>query len=501
MYKSLFISILLLPVISLPAGAVPKEVILYRQSACVTELTKVRFQSSGKQFHNCIVIISGQADPASFLAVAIRNDRIKIEDIAWRKLPNDEEAGIKALRREAKQLKEEKNGLLADLEGIENQLQFWQQQTKAKAKTPAEAGVISANIGKNTKKAFLQKLLIAQEITRLEKRSKGIEEQLNGYDGAAQSLWQGTITFSGVALPEALLSYSYTLTGCGWCPIYRLDAVIAQDKIKFAWEAEVWQNSGQIWQDVDVRLALTPLPFSPLTPLTMPSPLLKPEDAPQPKRGKSTMKHKPPPAASGQTNDEEPPLPAAVPGDFPVQQVVKITLSSGSRQKIILKEEDWPADLDYLVRPEYDLRAYLRAHVHLSAAKEIPRGEAVFFRNGSLLRKGEFAFTGQQGTIFIGQDPLVAVARCLPPGEASAGSKQPQLCCWEAQNNHTLPIKLRIEETAPAAAGGTIKPSLSPGPVPVEEKPGLWVWTLDLPAGEKKTLLSRPELAAPAAGE
>lgn len=493
-YKSLFISILLLPIISLPAGAAPKEVTLYPQGAQVTELTKVRFQQSGKLLYNCYVTISGQADPLSFQAAPLQNDLIKIEDVAWRRLPKDEEVAVKVRRREAKQLQEEKNGLLADLEGLENQLQFWQQQTKAKAKTPAEAGVIAANLGRNTKKAFLQKLTVSQELARLDKRIKEIEEEINTAAGAGQALWEGTITFSGVAQPEAWLSYSYTLTRCGWRPAYRLDAVIPQDKIKFAWEAEVWQNSGQIWQDVDIRLAQTHAAVSPPPPLTLPSPLLKHEAAIPPKRIKSPRKKKTA-AASGPTNDQETSLSPVSLGDFPLLQVVRTTLPSGLRQKIILLAENWPAALDYLARPECEPQASLQAHVHLPVSKEIPRGEALFFRNGSLLRKGEFDFSGQQKSIFVGRDPLVTVTRFLSPGTSSDKSDLTRQRRWEAQNNHSSPIKLRVEEALPLAAAGVMSnPSLSSTSAPMEEKPGLWIWTLDLQAGEKKALLHRTEL-------
>lgn len=412
MHRSVSICIFLLSFTAAPLGAAPQEIILYREAARVTELTKVRFQPEGKQLHLCLITLPGQADPASFQALPLGNDLVKIEDISWRRLPKKgDEAGLKARRRAAGQLKESKNGLLAELEGIESQLQFWQQQTKAKAKTPAEAALIAANIGRNTKKAFLQKLSVSQEITLLDRRIKQLEEEINASDSAAQALWEGTITVSGTAAPpEVLLSYSYTLSGCGWRPVYRLDAVIPENKIKFNWEAEVWQNSGVIWQDVGMRLALTPPPpVSSPSSLAPPSPFVEPDAATHPKKSKSPGKKKPlPSAAGGQSDDAEAPASPAFPGDFPLQQVVKTTLPPGLRKKIILQEENWPAAFDHLARPDNDSQVYLQAHVRFPVTREIPRGEAVFFLNGSFLRRGEFLFSGRQESIVIGQDPLVS---------------------------------------------------------------------------------------------
>jgi hypothetical protein len=143
---------------SCPAWATPKEVIIFPQAARVTEQTKARLILEGKDLRKAVIIIPGTADPASFVASLPSEAKLKLEDHSWRKAPRDEDSEIKDRRRQIKQLREERNGLQASLHGLDNQIQFWQQQTKAKAKTTTDAGIIAAAIGKNIKKAFQEKL-------------------------------------------------------------------------------------------------------------------------------------------------------------------------------------------------------------------------------------------------------------------------------------------------------------------------------------------------------
>lgn len=501
MQNLLFFGICLLTLLSVPAGAALKEVTLYREAARLTELTKVRVRPAGKAFHQCEIIIPGQADPASFMATPLHGDPIKIEDITWRKLANEEGATFKARRRELSQRQEERNGLLADLEGVENQLLFWQQQTKVRAKTPTEAVVISANIGRNTKKALQQKLNVSKEISRLDRRIKEIEAEISDSDGAGQAKWEGTITFSGVAQQEISLSYSYTITGCGWRPCYRLDADLLGEKIKFGWGAEVWQNSGQLWQQVEIRLALFPAPLAAPIPPALSTELNMADAAVPAKRNSSTGKKKLPPAGdSGQDAVEEASVTMPSSGDFFLQPLAGTTLTSGLRTRIILQEESWPVDFDYLARLDYQPQAYLQAHLRRPLEREIPRGDALYYRNGSLLHKGEFVVSGRQESIFFGLDPLVTITRFLISGVSSGQDDHPPHCRWEAKNDHLLPVKVLIEESlSSSATAGKSRSSASAVAASAEEQPGLWVGRLDIPAGGNKALLHHSNLIPTAA--
>ena len=484
------------------ALATPKEITIFPQAARVTEITRVRLLPEGKDLRKAVIVLPGTADPASLVASLPPEAKLKVEDQTWRKSPHDEDGVIKELRRQIRQVREERNGLQASLHGLDNQIQFWQQQTKAKAKTTIEAGVIAAAIGKNIKKAYQEKLNLVPEIPRLDKKIKELEEELSLTRGKDDLLgvWEVTFLFSsvaaGVPANDILLTYGYTLTGCGWQPAYRLDARPARGEILFGQEAEVWQNSGQPWNDVVVQLTTSTAPASFLTPAALPPWNVKPREGIKTKVKRTADKAKALPrltegAAEGPVPAEGNEAPAvAPPDDFNLQPAGRKTIPAGSRLKIKLSEEVWPAAFGYLARPGQSPQAFISALFNFPEARKIPPGQAMLSRQGALLGKGSFSLSGKQGLLFFGQDPQVTVIRQLL-------TDQPKHRQWrlEARNDHAAPIKLRIEESAPQAHDARIKVKLLA--VGAEEKPGLLSWDLELAAGEKKTLLWGIELEAP----
>lgn len=492
-FSNLPACILVLLFFTCPAWAIPKEVTIFPQAARVTEITKVRLLPEGKELRKAVISVPGTTDPASFAAYPSPEAKLRLEDLAWRKSPRDEDAMIKDLRRQIKQLREERNGWQATLQSLDNQIQFWQQQTKARAKTTTEAGVIAAAIGKNIKKAVQDKLNLGPEIPRLDKKIKDLEEELNRTPGKGDQtwVWEVTILFSGLPAGspsgDVLLTYSYSLTGCGWQPAYRLDARPLRAEILFSQEAEVWQNSGQPWNDVVVQLATFTAPASFLAPDLLPPGNVKPREGVKAKAKRPADKAKilPGPAEG----DEAPP--ALTSEDLKLWPVGRKTIPSGSHLKIKLDEETWPAVFGYLARPSRNPQAFISALVDFPEARKIPPVQALFSHQGALIGNGTFSLSGKQGFLFFGPDPQVMVSRQLLTDQ----SRRQQ---WrlEARNDHTAPIKLRIEESAPQAPDARIKVKLLAAGA--EEKLGLLSWEIGLAPGERKTLVYGLEIDSPA---
>jgi uncharacterized protein (TIGR02231 family) len=473
---------------SCPAWATPKEVTLFPQAARVTEQTKARLITVEKDLRKAVIVIPGTADPASFVASLPSETKLKLEEYSWRKAPHDEDSEIKDRRRQIKQLREERNGLQASLHGLDNQIQFWQQQTKAKAKTPIEAGIIAAAIGKNIKKAFQEKLNLGPEIPRLDKKIKELEEEFNLTRGKDDQpwMWEVTILLYGVTVNDVLLTYSYTLTGCGWQPAYRLDARPQRREILFGQEAEVWQNSGQHWNDVLVQLTTFPTPASFLAPAALPAWTIKPREGMKTKGKRTTEKAK---ALPGIAEGSEA-LAVASPDDLKLWPAGRKTIPSGSRMKIKLYEEVWPAFFSYLARPGQSPQAFISALFTIPEARKLPPGQAMFAHLGALLGKSNFSLSGKQGLLYFGQDPQVTVTRQLL-------TDQPKLRQWhlEARNDQAAPIILRIEESIPQTHDARIKVKLLAADA--EEQPELLSWEVELAAGERKTLTYGIELETP----
>jgi len=471
-----------------PSWAIPREVIIFPQAARVTEQTKVRLTPEGKDLRKAVIVIPGTADPSSFQLSPPAEGKLELNDLTWRTLPHDEATGIKDLRRQIKQLKEERNSQQASLHSLDNQIQFWQQQTKSRAKTTVEAGIIAAAIGKNIKKAFQEKLNLSPEIPRLDKQIKELEARLNLAQGKDDqpSLWEITIVFSGVPagapVNDALFAYSYTLTGCGWQPAYRLDSRPARGEILFGREAEVWQKTGQHWNDVLVQLATFAAPVSFLAPPAFPPGTIKPREGIKTTGKRSADKGKAQPGAlEGPGPAEASTEGIGAPDDLKLWPAGRKTILTGTRLKIKLYEELWPATFGYLARPGQSPQAFISALFNLPESRKIPPGQATFFHQGGLLGKEYFSLSGKRGVLFFGQDPQITVTRQLLVD-------QPQLRQWrlEARNDQRTPIKLRIEERTPQIPDSRLKAKLHAAGA--EEKSGLLSWEVEMAAGESKIL-------------
>jgi hypothetical protein len=181
----------------------------------------------------------------------------------------------------------------------------------------------------------------------------------------------------------------------------------------------------------------------------------------------------------------------------------KVTLPAGARQRVKVQEEPWTADFTYLVRPSLSGMAFVRAFVNFLEAREIPSGQAIFMMDGAILGKRQFAFAGREGSLFFGADPLVSVKVDLlsrQSGEKTfLADKQTYQWEWQTdiENKRSSTVKIRVEESLPQSRDRRIKLTLKNEPEPSEQNIATWIWNLEIPAGQKKSILTTVNLEAP----
>ena len=254
--------------------ATVKEVTLFPNSAKISETAKINPQcDKGK----CISIITlpPQADPESLVVSLPPQSRVKIEDVQVKPIQVQDEARIAELRKQIAGLEGEKKEMQSKLQALDAQLQFWQAQTKAKTKTVADSYKLSDAIGKNVRKSSQEKFAIETQLEKIEKNIKKLQEELNQAAGKKETAWEITLTISGSNQNEISLSYTYSLAGCGWLPLYRIEALPADKSVSFSWDAEIWQSSGEDWKQVQLNLA-TLQPVINVNPPEMPEWIIKP---------------------------------------------------------------------------------------------------------------------------------------------------------------------------------------------------------------------------------
>jgi uncharacterized protein (TIGR02231 family) len=481
--------------------ATVKEVTLFPNSAKISETTKINPQcDKGK----CISVITlpSQADPESLVVSLPTQSHIKIEDVQVKPVPVQDEIKIAELRKQIAGLEASKKEMQAKLQALEVQLQFWQAQTKAKTKTLADTNKLADAIGKNVRRANQEKFAVEIQLEKSDKNIKKLQDELNQIAGKKETAWEMTLTTSGVGQNEIIFSYTYSLAGCGWLPLYRIEALPSGKSVSFSWEAEIWQSSGEDWKQVQLNVA-TLQPVINVNPPEIPAWIIKPRVLYKASRNKDAA------AASlmqkeASDNDTLGAAPAETRNTtYSVWSLGQKNITAGSRQRLKIKDESWPAEFLFLARPAINPQAFVRALVKLDKPAEIPPGQAIFVIDGAILGKREFFFAGSEGELFFGTSPLISVTSSTITDQSDTKTifqdKQTRSWQWliEAKNSSNTDIKLRIEEPVPQARNKKIHLNFKQNPEPEEKDPSKFVWLLDVPAGQKRTIQNDIELEAP----
>jgi uncharacterized protein (TIGR02231 family) len=240
------------------AAAVPREVTLFPSTAKVVDISRVALQPSGNDTFKAVITLPAQTVPESLTTALPSDSPLRIDDQNWRQITRLDDTRIADLRKQIQNLKTERIGILSGMQALDAQVQFWQAQAKAKTKTPEETVSFSTLLTKSIKKAIQEKLALEPELEKTDKKIKELQDDLNRMTGQKETLWEVTLLFSGPPAKETTLTLAYSMTGCGWNPLYRLDARPRDGLIQFAWEAEIWQSSGSDWSQVETHLATLP---------------------------------------------------------------------------------------------------------------------------------------------------------------------------------------------------------------------------------------------------
>lgn len=497
----LILVILLFPLSSM---ATVKEVTLFPNSAKISEIAKIHPQCD-KAKCTAVLNLPPQSDPESLVITLAPQSPVKIEDVLVKSVQVQDEAKIADLRKQLTAAENERKTTKSKLQALDAQIQFWEAQTKAKTKTVADSYKLADAIGRNIQKSNWDKFAAESQLEKTEKNIKKLQEELNQATGHKETAWEITLSLSGLRHNEISLSYSYLLAGCGWLPLYRIEALPANKSVSFFWEAEVWQSSGQDWKQVQLNIA-TLQPVINVNPPDMPEWIIKPRKLYKAMRSKADTAA--PAAQKEDAMENEFVALGAAPVEtqnttYSTWSLGQKNITAGSRQHLQIKNESWPAEFLFVARPALNPQTFVRAQIKLDKPAEIPPGQAIFVIDGAVLGKREFSFAGSERELFFGTSPLISVTSSTIADQSGEKTifqdKQTRSWQWliEAKNSSNADIKLRIEEPVPQARNKKIKLNFRQNPEPAEKDHAKFVWLLDVPAGQKKTIQNNIEMEAP----
>ena len=129
------IFVLLLMLCPAALWAAPVQVTLFPDSAQVKEVTSIAAERTDDGFSSALLILPGQADPATLSFAGLSG--AAIADLTWTRRQERNQAALTELNARLAELQAKRNTLLADQESIQGRMNFWKAQAKPAEQTPA----------------------------------------------------------------------------------------------------------------------------------------------------------------------------------------------------------------------------------------------------------------------------------------------------------------------------------------------------------------------------
>ena len=489
---------LLLP---LSVWAAPVQVTLFPDSAQVEEVAKVTCESAEAGLWSCGLTLPGQADPAT-LRFGRLPGKAAIADLSWKTRRDPDQAALASLLARRDELRAEKDGISAELEGVRGRLAFWKAQTEPAQQTVAALRELAAELGQTLRADTAQAQALERKLAEVSAKLARVEEEIAAAAGRVRTVWDVSVLLSGAAVDE--LSYAYTLRDCGWTPLYRLEALPGQSRIDFSWQAKVWQRSGQNWRDVRLLLA-TMQPQVQAEPSDLPPWEIQPVQVYRKAMRAPAMMMEMAGGAADQMVAAAPAPPREIRrGTYAAWDMGQKTVPAGEERILEIERGAWQAAFTHLVRPSLDSKAFVQATAEFTAPKELPPGNAFFLLDGAMVDQRPFELSGREATLFFGTDPLLTCETTLKDkktGEKGLfGSRQTFLRDWTltVKNAAAHPVRVRIEEPRPLPRDERIKIEFKASPEPLkEDDPETLAWNATIPAGKESVISLNLKIDAP----
>ncbi|WP_462325148.1 DUF4139 domain-containing protein [Desulfoplanes sp.] len=487
----------------LPAAANVSSVTLFPDSATVEEHGEIAPNATGDQ-RTATILLPGRADPASLAFFPPKG--VSLTDVSQKTIVSVDSEQIARLKKERENLISQKGLLEAQKKGLGAKIAFWESCRQTDQGSLDGFKELAQTMGKEIKDAQVGQDVASRQLTTITKEIARIQERIAAIQGTQQKNWKITLGFSPGPEDSFRCTWTYTLRGCGWKPIYRIEALPAQKKVRFTWQAMVHQGTGMDWKNVRLSLATGKTHTRPTPPGIRPwilqprepagidskSIMLEEAAAPRPVMQRATM------AAPNRPVEHRK-------GTFSSWELGSRNIPAGDNVRVRVKDAVWPASFTYLLRPSVSGTGFLHTGIEVGTSLDLPRGEAMFLVDGAFLRKQRFSFSGKKLDLFFGPDPLVTAKAVLKDKKSGSSGvfSQKKTWTWDwdliITNDKPIAIETVVEEPRPISRDKEISLSVSATPDFGEkkDKPEVMVWSQDLAPGTKQRISVRVEAKAP----
>ncbi|OCG02299.1 DUF4139 domain-containing protein [Gilliamella sp. wkB112] len=369
----------------------------------------------------------------------------------------------------------------------------------------------------NLVNALNEQYALQKELDSLKKKLNDCQQKIDQQQAATHSLNNAiavkVLADKDVTVPVMV---SYVITEAGWQPVYDVRVADINSPVQLAYKANVYQQSGIDWQNVDFSLS-TANPSEGITAPIFTAPWhidlynaekyrfapqknkqgqmfdvgMSSEDFADAKLGQSAITIIPQlPKNNVLINN------SGIDTHFDVK--LPFTIKSGSKDNVlILQEKPVEAKYRYISTPKLDSNVYLQAQIADWDKLNLLPGKATVFFNGNYIGESFITTKDVQDTLklSLGRDKNILISRKRNIKETSKPSflgndiSQKYAYTIDVKNTKQLPIDIAIYDQLPVILNKaiTLEDTKYDG-ADLNKETGLLIWTLALQPSEAKNL-------------
>lgn len=355
---------------------------------------------------------------------------------------------------------------------------------------------------------------LSNNIDLLKKKELTLQEELKALKGkltisasTSENVSQGKLILNVMSSQSGVipLTVSYLTTQARWRPSYEMRIEKINQPIHMTYKAEVSQNTGVDWRNVNLSLSSGSANENTIAPELSPWFLNYPNMA----FTRDDTHTKEIRNARGATMDvERMVMEDMVTAPSTMGEYLQINksqlnisydidipytiLSNGKQHSVALKETALPATYQYISIPKLDTQVYLIAKVKDHANYNLLSGEANVIFEGMYVGKTYISadVTLNELQLSLGKDPNISVSRTLisdKSGTKLLSSRKVQDFVYEitVKNNKKENVKLHIEDQYPISSNSDIEITLTEREgANVDSELGKLTWDVNLEPNE-----------------
>ena len=351
-------------------------------------------------------------------------------------------------------------------------------------------------------------------IHSLLKQQRDVERQLEKLKNELQQLhsaeqraaYTAKIGVEVLSAGELTFDLTYVIRKAGWEPIYdfRLLDEDTDPSVTIGYMAQVNQQSGEDWQDVDLTLSTARPSMSEILPELKPwyiQPIQPPVPLPVKAQSRDVRKKSDEDAVVTPASNTEQPIPHVkadmeISGSAITYKVPTLTTipSDGSPHKVTISRIVLEAKLDYLTAPKSTEAVYRRARLVNDSPYTMLAGALNIFTGDAFVGTTQMELIAPQGEfeLIMGADDRIKVSRELRRRQIDKkiiGGKRRLYFSYMTELENLLPIEavITLNDQIPVSRHEDVKVNLEPVDPPYDERTdmNLLTWLIKLGPGEK----------------